>query len=195
MNLNSAGKKAKIGAASRTNQQGAALAVSLILLLVMTIVGVAAMDGARMEISMAGLVQQQQIALRRSERVLALAEEQVESIVEAAGLYEFENGDNAEDGYYGPTDNIDATALDWSDLKTIKDIDALKRTDNGLDDDDAVVIQYLGAQKIPGNNQGEDGSAGIAGDEAHVYRITTRSATGAKSVRIIESIYTSFEAP
>jgi len=57
-------------AMNRHDQKGAALAVSLILLLVMTIIGIAAMDGARLEISMAGLMRQAEVALRRAERTM-----------------------------------------------------------------------------------------------------------------------------
>ncbi|MBK6509872.1 MAG: hypothetical protein IPG06_10725 [Haliea sp.] len=40
-------------------ERGAALVVSLILLLIMTVIGVAAMNGARLEVSMAGMMQRE----------------------------------------------------------------------------------------------------------------------------------------
>lgn len=176
-------------------QHGAALAVSLILLLVMTIVGVAAMNGARLEVSMAGLIQEEQQALRRSERALRDAEVQVDGMVGTLGLFEFTSEEDEEDGMYGPdAENLDeiVAGRDWSGVDTIQ---SAEYTNNDKDDDDAIIIQYLGSAIIPGENYGVDGEPGVAGSEVYVYRISTRSATGSKSVRIIESTYTTFEAP
>ena len=180
---------------SRSRQRGAALAVSLILLLVMTIVGVSAMNGARLEINMAGLMQDEQDALRRGERTLVEAVTRIQQVVSAEGKFEFHSEEDEEDGLYAPDENDRiadvATTHDWSELDTIRSTDHSEFKD----DDNAIVIQYLGTQTIPGGDLGVDGEAPIAGEEAHVYRITTRSETGTNSVRIIESIYTTFDGP
>lgn len=56
----------------RTSQQGAALAVSLILLVAMTIVGVATMSGTRLNEQIASNVQQKSIAFEAAESSIAL---------------------------------------------------------------------------------------------------------------------------
>lgn len=181
------------------SQRGAALVVSLILLLVMTIVGVAAMNGARMEISMAGLVQDEERALRDSEWALIAAEDLVEVLVADAGPYDFTTAD---DGYYlaGVDGNPDASEIDWveegyhfivhdgSDVGSGDD-------DEGIDDDQTSIIEYMGGQTIPGEVQLDNPDGFIAGDTAYIYRVTTRSATGGKAVRIIESIYSTIQQP
>ena len=175
---------------TRNNQRGAALAVSLILLLVMTLIGIAAMDGARLEISMAGLMQQDEVALRRAERTLVMAEADIESKVATAGQFEF---GTAGDGFYvGTSMPIVPEGVDWSSIDSEV---GPENSDNGKDDDDASVVEYLGAKIIPGEGEGEETDTPVAGSLAHAYRITTRSASGGKSVRMVESIYTTFEAP
>ncbi|MDE0952153.1 MAG: PilX N-terminal domain-containing pilus assembly protein [Halioglobus sp.] len=170
-------------------QRGAALAVSLILLLVMTILGIAAMNGARLEISMAGIMQQEEVALRRAERSLAFAETAIETIATTDGQFEF---GSSNDGYYLPGDELNVSFIDWS---SIDSEGGPVFTANGTDDDDEWVVEYLGAKVIPGNSQGENPDALVAGGFAYTYRITTRSAIGSKGVRIVESIYTTVEAP
>ena len=170
-------------------QQGAALVVSLILLLVMTLIGVSAMNGARLEISMASLMQQEEAALRRAERTLDFAEDHVETLVSTAGQFQF-SSDN--DAYYVLSDNLDAAVADWSSLNPLAGPES---TDNSIDDDDALVVEYLGLRSITGESERERVGAPVAGGQAHVYRITARSATGAKAVRIVQSMYTTMQAP
>ena len=66
---------------SQHAQRGAVMAVSLILLLVMTVIGVSTMRSSVMEVRMAGSAQQQEDALRDAERTLAMAEDQVDTWV------------------------------------------------------------------------------------------------------------------
>ena len=171
-------------------QSGAALVISLILLLVMTMVGVSAMNGARLEINMASLMQQEEAALRRAERTLDFGEDHVEAIVTTAGQFQF-GSDN--DGYYLITDAVDASVADWSKLNPI----AGPESDGDLssDNDDSLVVEYLGLRAVSGESEKDQGGAPIAGGYAHVYRITARSATGAKAVRIVQSMYTTMQAP
>ncbi len=176
-------------AMNRHDQKGAALAVSLILLLVMTIIGIAAMDGARLEISMAGLMQQDEVALRRAERTLVVAEAAVETIVATPGKFEF---GATGDAFYLLVDDLDVSGVDWSSIDSAA---GPVSSDNGKDDDDALVVEYLGAKVITGESEVEATDTPVAGSLAHAYRITTRSAAGGKSVRMVESIYTTFKDP
>jgi type IV pilus assembly protein PilX len=165
------------------------LVISLILLLVMSVVGISSMNGARLEIVMAGIMQQEEIALRRAERSLAFAETHVENIVSTAGQFQFST-DN--DAYYSATDDLDPSVVDWSGLHFSA---GPEFTDNDLDDDDAMVVQYIGVRAVTGESEGEVVDTPIAGSTAHVYRITARSATGARAVRIVQSVYTTMAAP
>ncbi len=159
-------------------QRGAALLMSLIIMLAMTITGIAVMNGARQEINMAALMQQEEVALRRAERTLLAAE----ADVEGQGSF-----NSAVDGHYLPENNLDAQTTNWSAISSQA---GPVNSDNSIDDDDAYVIEYLGAKDLPGESVGVDPDTPIIGGDAHVYRITARSASGGKSIRLIESTYT-----
>lgn len=168
-------------------QRGAALAVSLILLLVMTIVGIAAMNGARLEISMAGIMLDEETALRRSERTLMVAEDIVANL---SDTHEF---GTEGDAYYGPNDDLDTSTTDWSSLVSMAPPTVEGDLIEDDEDDDRIVIQHLGQHPLPGESLDE---AGCTPETCtHIYRITTRSATGGKAVRIVEAMYTRKEAP
>lgn len=179
--------------ASISRQRGVAMAVSLIMLLVMTIVGVAAMNGARLEINMAGLIQDEQVALRRSEQALADAEQLVEDKVDAADPF-LERTDDK--GFYGVNDRLNDEVqsdapdrVDNRDWSKVDSIAGARNTDDKTDNDDQIIIQYLGEHALPSTSIDESGDAPPPEETFHAYRITTRSATGAKSVRVIEAIY------
>lgn len=173
----------------RGAQEGVAMAVCLILLLVMTVIGIASMSGASLEIKMAGLMQQEEIALRRAERTLVAAEDAIETIAATTGRFEF---GASGDGYYLPEDELDARVADWSHFSHLA---GPVSTDDDRDNDDAYVVEYLGPMVIPGETIKEETDAPVAGALAYVYRTTIRSASTEKSVRIIESLYTTADAP
>ena len=58
-------------------QGGAALIISLIILLAMTLIGVSSMDSAVLELRMAGTMQSQVVAMNRAEATLAAAEDRI----------------------------------------------------------------------------------------------------------------------
>jgi type IV pilus assembly protein PilX len=163
----------------RHHENGAALVVSLILLLLMAIVGIAAMNGARLEVSMAGLMQQEEVVFRGAERVLTAAEDYVNS---TEGVF-----DPTVAGHYLPEDALNAAVRDWADPEILS-VEAANISEIG--EHDKVVVEYLGVMTLPGSVQNDGGDPPIPGDKANVYRITTRSDINGKSVRIIESIFT-----
>jgi len=172
---------------SVNRQQGLALAVSLILLLAITLIAIASMNGARLEITMAGLMQQEEVALRRAERTLIAAETNITTLVSTTGPHNFaaEN-----DGYYTAADDLNAAVNNW----TFGKINGPVNTNNSIDDDDHYVIEYLGEQNIPGESEAENPDTEIAGAKVYVYRTTTRSTSG-KGIRLVQSIYTTIDPP
>lgn len=164
-------------------QAGAILVVSLILLLVMSLVGVAAMNGARQEIAMAAATQQEELALRRAERTLLAAEAEVRDIVKATGAHSFSGN-----GYYLASNN------QAPDISLSMDPNSLAVRD-GIQDGDFYVIEYLGEKVVPGESEGVETDASVEGGIVHAYRITVRSDTDGRGVRTIRSIYTTSAAP
>ena len=174
-----------------SDERGAALIVSLILLLIMTIIGISAMNGARLEVSMAGMMQREEIALRGAERTLRAAERYVENSV---GTF-----DAAKDGHYhylpedADEDKLDPSVTDWTNIDSLTrlpDHPELSELGNG----DAFVVEYLGEMTLPGSSL-NDGADVIPGDRVNAYRITTRSESDGRAVRIIEAIYTKLYNP
>lgn len=163
-------------AGPRITERGAALVVSLILLLIMTIIGVAAMNGARLEVSMAGMMQREEVALRSAERTLAVAERYTENTID-------NNFDNTVPGQYLPGDGPDVSQTDWSGFVAAGS------------EEDAFVVEYLGLTTLPGGALNDGGDPSIPGDEVNTYRVSARSETEGNAVRIVESIYTKLYNP
>jgi type IV pilus assembly protein PilX len=164
------------------SERGAALVVSLILLLIMTIIGVAAMNGARLEVSMAGMMQREEVALRSAERTLAEAERYAENNIDNHFSTEVE-------GHYLPGTEPDVSQTDWTFL-------AIPIEEEGEEDSrDEFIVEYLGLISLPGSALNDGGDPSIPGDKINTYRISARSETKGNAVRIVESIYTKLYNP
>ncbi len=163
----------------RAAERGAALVVSLILLLIMTVIGVAAMNGARLEVSMAGMMQREEVALRAAERTLSAAEGYIENLIS-------NEPDYTVGGNYSEEAELDVSKTDWTDIAR------LTKADFGeLGEQDAFVVQYLDSVPVGGSSVVDvPADQTLPGDQVNVYRITTRSETEGKAVRIVESTYT-----
>ena len=100
--------------ANPNRQQGAALFMALIVLLVLTILGVFGMNIARLENLMAGNSQFQTTALNNAEAVIAAGEDDVEKDVIGKCI----NWNSAGDHYYDRTSDstyiIEPETLNWS---------------------------------------------------------------------------------
>ena len=173
-----------------SRQRGAALIVSLVILLAMTLIGVSSMDSAVLELKMAGTMQQQIVALNRAEATLMEAESIIDTITGDTAVHNFETTD---DGFYPAVNSLDLEQVNWDGVDTEVYDDTY--SDNGVDDDDQYIIEYLGIKPIPGETVKMDPNGGITGGAVHTFRNTTRSASGRDVVRIVQSIYVTLEAP
>lgn len=162
---------------TQIHETGAALAVSLILLLIMTVVGVAAMNGARLEVSVAGLRQDEEVALRGAERT-------VETVEAFIGQNRYNLYDASVAGFYLPETHVDASVTDWT---AIDKIDA--DSNPGFDEHETLLLEYLGVMTLHGDSENVGGDQALAGSKVKAYRVTGRSDTDGKAVRIVETIY------
>jgi type IV pilus assembly protein PilX len=162
-------------------QRGAALIVSLILLLIMTIIGIAAMNSARLEVSMAGAMQREETALRSAERALVAAERYTK---DSTSVYDF--ADSSIAGHYPQGVELDVSGVDWAGVASLGPEEI-----GELSEHDTVVVQYLGLAE-PSDVCGalNVGQSPPDGCRVSAYRITSRSEMNGKAVRIIESIFT-----
>jgi type IV pilus assembly protein PilX len=170
-------------------QKGAALIISLVILLAMTLIGVSSMDSAVLELKMAGTMQQQIVAMNRAEATLMAAEARIDLMTSDGATQNFEATD---DGFYPSTNTLNLEQVNWS---SISSEEGPVTSANSVDDDDAYVIEYLGVKPIPGETVKMDPNGGITGGAVHTFRNTTRSASGRDVVRIVQSIYVTLEAP
>ena len=171
------------------HQKGAALILSLVILLAMTLIGVSSMDSAVLELKMAGTMQQQIVAMNRAEATLMAAEAQIDAMTTDGTTQNFEATD---DGFYPSTNALNLEQVNWD---AISSETGPVTSANSVDDDDAYVIEYLGVKPIPGETVKMDPNGGITGGAVHTFRNTTRSASGRDVVRIVQSIYVTLEAP
>lgn len=170
-------------------QTGAALIISLVILLAMTLIGVSSMDSAVLELKMAGTMQQQIVAMNRAEATLIDAESKIIEITTNGTTQNFETAD---DGFYPSVNALDLEHANWDGVATEA---GPEDSDNSVDDDDQYVIEYLGVKPIPGETVKMDPNGGISGGAVHTFRNTTRSASGRDVVRIVQSVYVTLEAP
>ncbi len=138
---------------------------------------------------MSSTMQQETSALRRAEAALATAETAIDAIVADASPFEFSTSGDA---FHLAEDGVAVRAADWSSVSSMA---GPVSSDNSADDDDAIVVEYFGATTIPGESIKVSADAPILGAVAYTYRNTSRSAGGRNVVRIVQSMYTTLNAP
>jgi type IV pilus assembly protein PilX len=167
--------------------KGAALIVALILLLVMTILGVTAMNSSTMQGFMSASFQQQTSTLAGVENVLLAAERDVEAIV-AEGLgTRIHYRDLLADP---PPAQFAAGKIneDWSAAATITE------KIGALDIFGQFVIEYMGDFEVPGESIAEGGS--FQDSRIHIFRISARGTEQQREgSRIVQTLYVTLRGP
>lgn len=162
-------------------QNGAVLFVSLIMLLVMTLLGIAGMQTTILEEKMAGNFKDRNMSFQAGEAALRAAES---ILITTPILPSFTGGTL---GYYQPTSSgaprWDSSVVDWSD--TASDVIAYTGTLENIATAPAYIIEEL----PPVAEGGGSLEAGVSLENRY-YRITTRSTGGTNTaVVILQSTY------
>ena len=164
-------------------QHGAALIMSLVILVILTLLGIASMNTANLQLLMTGNAQYQTVALSRAEQVIREAEAVVDKIV-AGGA-----APAITDGYHnitaGNDPEVDLTAFSWPDNKTGTSAEANSK----------YIIEYSGAKSLPPTTFKFINGQPIAGDNVYVFRITARTLATRGAVRLVQSIYVTIDSP
>lgn len=148
-----------------TRQQGSALIVALVFLLVMTLIGTTAMQGTSQQETMAGNVRNRNLAFQAAEAALRDAE-------------------NALDG--GATG---IPAADWSDLNIWATATIYPGTLDQVIEPPRYIIEEIGWVTIGGSGENLALSA-TAGIGSNFYQITARGVGGtADAVVILQTVY------
>lgn len=165
-------------------QRGAALIMSLVILVILTLLGVASMNTANLQTLMTGNAQYQTVALNTAERAIREAEVLVDGIV--AGT----PAPAKTDGYHnvaGGDPEVDLANFTWPDNETA-DADASLG-------DSKYIIEYSGSKSLPPTTFKYINGKPIAGDQVYVFRITARTIATRGAVRLVQSIYVTLDSP
>lgn len=156
-----------------SRQRGAILIISLVVLLVMTIIGVTAMQGTVLEEKMAGGLRDKSIAFQAAEAALRDAE----NALSAAVLPTF--GSN---GWHTWTGGSIWRTLDWSDDNLTADYSGPTLSNV------AAVPRYIVEETLPVAGSGGSLEAGLT-QSIDYYRITARGVGGSSNAVVMLQSY------
>ncbi|MCK7598784.1 PilX N-terminal domain-containing pilus assembly protein [Microbulbifer sp. CAU 1566] len=166
-----------------SSQRGMTLIVGLIMVLLMTVVGMAAIRGSGMQEMMAGNMRDRNLAFQAAEAALRQGEDDVAGdtlpAFTGSGYYaDLDNSSNS--GYW-------STTFDWTDTNA-------KRTDLSLkwvSAEPQYVVEEVVSTVVKGSEGGAiDFLETLKSEETVFYRVTSRGAGGsADSVVILQSTY------
>jgi type IV pilus assembly protein PilX len=168
-------------------QQGMVLIVSLVLLLILTVLGLAAIQSTSLEEHMAGYQRQHQLAFEAAEAALRAGESALNGL---ASLPPF---DGSVAGYYpNSSDSFGNPLMAGGDWQIKNWADSIPYTSGALDiggNAEATARYYIEQfQYVPAPGQSLDVSAPIPGQQ--LYAITARGMSpDGKSVVILQSTY------
>lgn len=167
-------------------QNGAVLAVSLLILVVLTIIGISSMVTTNLEEKMSGNFRDRQIAFNAAETALAYAEDFANTSINSASVFDNTNG--YYEAYNGPG-SYNAFASSWWATGASQ---PYPNTINGVSTPPRFTIEYRGdVGEEEGTSIGIGGYGESTGGGAiSSFRITVR-ATGLtdNSVVILQSYY------
>ncbi len=193
-----------------TRQAGAALFMSLIFLLIMTILGVFGMNVSRMENLMAGNTQFQTTALNNAEFVLAQAEKELDDLV-TSGVIKVYNDDgsrNANCEAAWPTDSWNAScdyfyerisddsilAGDTSDL--VWEFNTRKVVLPDGTSEGYYILENTGSRLIKGSGASfEEESTCAGGSCVWVFLATAQASSGKGARRVVQSVVVTRQPP
>jgi len=165
-----------------SRQQGVALFMALVILLVLTILGVFGMNLSRMENMMAGNNQFQVMALSNAELAVAAAEQEL-----IASL-----GTTKPGCYYITTETIDPAILNWDSDAAITP--CYHDFANG-DPDAAYVIEYANWGIDDDCSKAVGKGGGKSGCIHYDFVITAQAETSRGAKRTVQTVYQSGSPP
>jgi type IV pilus assembly protein PilX len=175
---------------ARDTQRGAALIVSLILLLVMTLLGLAAMNSSILQGFMSATQQEQTTRLARAEDFLLEGEFEVEQlVVNGVGITLC--------GGAPCCPNLTCYRNLEANPGQAFDVNLFGTTFTGGSTGGAggYLIEYMGQFLVPGESVAEGG--GLEDSLIHIFRVSARSVPGNErgGLRIVQSLYVTLDGP
>lgn len=165
---------------SRSMQDGAALVVSLIMLLIMTLMILATSRSSILELLMAINSQSANEALQRAEDSTLRGEQRI--LADFDGIPTVDFGADLNDGLYLDAELVVDT-VDWSGLAFESD---------GVDENQRnYIIQYIGPATLPGGSVAM--GAGGASNIRYLYRVNGQGLSSRSSARVVQTIFSTME--
>jgi type IV pilus assembly protein PilX len=174
---------------AKQSQRGAALIVSLILLLVMTLLGLAAMNSSILQGFMSASQQEQTQRLARAEDFLLEAEFEVERLV-VGGVGTTACGGVPCCPNLSCYRNLEANPAQAFDVNALATVFRGGNVAAG-----GYLIEYMGQFLVPGESIAEGG--GLEDSRIHIFRVSARSVPGNErgGLRIVQSYYVTLAGP
>lgn len=166
-------------------QQGSALLVSLIILVVMTLLGLSGMRTSVMEEKMAGNMRDNELAFQAAEAALRDAEKLIQDTVISTAAFDADGTD----GFYNNDDSRIWESVDWTDASSLE-YDEFDSGTSGVNVSSAprYVIQHLASVGTGGGGGGKPGNPGqnnygqgTGGGTTETFTITARGTGGSDS--------------
>lgn len=177
-----------------SRQQGAALFMALIILLILTILGVFGMNISRLENLMAGNAQFQTTALNNAEYVLARGIEDIQGVVNDVTITNFPSGGSGKPYHDISESAVLPESLNWTDssstpifnFKTV----ALPDTNNdGADGTGKYVIVNVGPFREGESVSWQDITNGCdLGSYVQAFMVTAQSESARGAKRNVQSV-------
>lgn len=155
-------------------QQGAVLVIGLIMLLLLTVIGMASIRGTDLQERMAGNARDHNLAFQASEAAVRSAE----NYLSAASIAPYAAGAGYHQDLTGAASPPLWTPADWNTKEAVKIAD---NTLKGISEQPKYVIEQLEISISPGNlGSAVDQQSLDSMAEREVYRITARGLGGTK---------------
>lgn len=164
-------------------QEGAALIMSLVILVVLTLLGVTSMNTSNLQTLMTSNSQYQTVALATAEQTIREAEEIVKKIVAKTLAIP-----SKADGYHNiaaADPEINLTGYAWPD----------NETGDATLANSKYIIEYTGEKPVPLSTFKYINGSPIAGDNVYVFRITARTVASRGAVRLVQSVFVTINSP
>ena len=163
------------------NQRGVALFISLVLLLVLTIIGVSAVQTTSLEVRMTRNEHDTLLAFQAAESALRDAEAQLEAITTTTVFTE--TGNN---GLYTVADIGDPEHWKDPDIWAAGNSIQAANTIDGVAGQPRYIIEHVASVLLENNAyQQEDPYAAAANDRVEIFRITARGMGGTENARVL----------
>lgn len=174
---------------NKNRQTGAALIISLIILLLLTIIGVTGMKTTALEERMAGNMRDKELAFESAEAALRDAEAFMETVFTLGAF----NADGS-DGYYDNSLLDIWTAVDWKGTDTANTNKAVAATTTiGDTPPGKYVIQYIAdstSDDVSGGVNLNNIGQGTGGGSTSIFRITVRgTGSSGNAAVVLQTLY------